>query len=255
MTPRATRPGAHRRGFTAVEIAMVASVIAILALLILPIFRQRSEEARLVAAQDELQSIVKALLLVEADIPGGNHLVQLSDLDNLEWQEGTVPPGNAPDIEPGRSKWYRDPGNPANSRFLLPGEVPTFYGLANYSSTIAPNWKGPYLAFRNTISLQQLAANFGFMTHPSGPIRIFNSPPFGPAARQADRYPIDPWGNPYLLFGPENETSFNFRAVYSLGPDGLPGGEAERALLGLPANAYRRQGGLIGTGDDLEFRF
>lgn len=254
MTPRATRPGRDRRGFTAVEIAMVASVIAILALLILPIFRQRSEEARLVAAKDELQSIVKAIQLLEADIPGGNHLVQLSDLDNLEWQEGTVPPGTEPHIEPGRSKWFRDPATPANSRFVMPGEVAGFHPVGTYNTSIAPNWRGPYLAFRNTVSLAQIANNFPAMVHPFGPIRIFGAP-YNAASLQADRYPIDPWGNPYLLFGPENETNFNFRAVYSLGPDGLPGGQAERALLGVPANAHRRQAGLLGTGDDLEFRF
>lgn len=250
MTLRASRPDkSQQRGFTAVEIAMVASVIAILALLILPIFRQRAEEARIAAAQDELQSLVKALLLVEADIPGGNHLPQLSDLDNLEAAPGTNL-GTFPDPAlPGRTRWFNDPQNPQASRFIFPGEFPGVYPQATYENTVAPNWRGPYIAMRNTITLGQLAAQFPELTAGNGgTIRVQSG---------NDRYPLDPWGSPYMLFGPEGETVYNYRVLYSLGPDGLPGGSAQRAALGggLPANAFRRQGGLLGTGDDLEFRF
>jgi prepilin-type N-terminal cleavage/methylation domain-containing protein len=257
MTPRHSA-ARRRRGFTAVEIAMVASVIAILALLILPVFRQRAEDARQAAARDELASIVKALLLVEADIPGGRHLPQLSDLDNLELPDGTVPPGTNPEQEPGRSRWYSDPITPALSRFVLPGEIPAFYSNAVYQGSVAPAFRGPYLAMKNTLSLAAIAAQFPQLTTANGgPITIFTTPPFTPTALANDRYPVDPWGTPYLLFGPEGETIYNFRAVYSLGPDGLPGGTAERAFFGggLPPNAFRRQGGLLGRGDDLEFRF
>ena len=257
MMPRLSPTNRRRRGFTAVEIAMVASVIAILALLILPIFRQRAEDARLAAAQDELQSIVKALILVEADIPGGNHLPQLSDLDNLSVQTGVVPPGTNPEQEPGRSRWFKDPLSPLNSRFVMPGEEVGFYPLPTYTTVVAPAFRGPYLAFRNTLTLGQIALVNPQLAFPSGPISIFTTPPYTVAALNRDRYPVDPWGNPYLLFGPEGETIYNYRAVYSLGPDGLPGGTAERAFFGggLPANGYRRQGGILGLGDDLEFRF
>lgn len=256
MTPRASRPEkTQQRGFTAVEIAMVASVIAILALLILPIFRQRAEEARLAAAQDELQSLVKALLLVEADIPGGNHLPQLSDLNNLEWPEGTALGTSPVPTLPGRTRWYNDMTNPQNSRFILAGDPEALYPFSTYQNIVAPAWKGPYIAVRNSISLSALAGSFPQLTHAGGGPINTNIP--------NDRYPVDPWGTPYLLFGVERgiaggtETAYNFRAVYSLGPDGLPGGSAQRALFGggVPANGWRRQGGLLGTGDDLEFRF
>ncbi|MCC5875935.1 MAG: type II secretion system protein GspG [Candidatus Sumerlaeia bacterium] len=250
MTLRASRPDTRqKRGFTAVEIAMVASVIAILALLILPIFRQRAEEARIAAAQDELQSLVKALLLVEADIPGGNHLPQLSDLNNLEAGPNANLTGTAPDpSQPGRTRWFNDPVNPQASRFVFAGEIPAFYPQASYQNTVAPNWKGPYIAMRNTMPLGQLLAQFPELTAGNG----------GTIRTQGfDVYPLDPWGSPYILFGPEGETAYNYRVIYSLGPDGLPGGTAQRAGFGggLPANAFRRQGGLLGTGDDLEFRF
>ena len=54
-------------GFTAMEITMVATIIAIIALLILPLFRARTDEAKEVAARDEIDSIVKAEVLVNAD--------------------------------------------------------------------------------------------------------------------------------------------------------------------------------------------
>jgi prepilin-type N-terminal cleavage/methylation domain-containing protein len=250
MTPRASRPNQHQRGFTAVEIAMVASVIAILALLILPIFRQRAEEARLAAAQDELQSLVKALLLLEADIPGGNHIVQLSDLNNLQAGPNINLALAPPDPSlPGRTRWFNDLVTPINSRFVLAGAGDGLYPVNTYVNTVAPAWKGPYIAMRNTLTLGQIATLFPQMTQAGG----------GPVNTTAftDLYPIDPWGTPYMLFGPEGETIYNFRAVYSLGPDGLPAGQVERAIFGggLPAGAYRRQGGLLGRGDDLEFRF
>ena len=50
----------HNRGFTAIEVSAVATIIAILALILIPIVRNRVAEARLVAAQDDMASIEKA---------------------------------------------------------------------------------------------------------------------------------------------------------------------------------------------------
>ena len=246
----------RKRGFTAVEIAMVASVIAIIALLILPIFRKRAEEAREVAANDELQSIVKALLLVEADLPGGGYLPPLNDLDNRENANSTL--NDAPDLQPSRLKWAE----------LSPG----LFGFgvlshAEWSSTSVPNWKGPYVAMRKTISLEDIRVRFPEMTSSTGqgtgqgPIFI---PPLGAVGANsanpwtaqsiaADRYPVDPWGRPYLLFGPE--TAFNVRAVYSLGPNGVPGPPTANPTRPTQASDYDRVTGILGDGDDFEFVF
>ena len=43
------------RGFTAVELSMVVTVIAILALLILPLFQRQTDEARITAAQGDIR--------------------------------------------------------------------------------------------------------------------------------------------------------------------------------------------------------
>ena len=51
-----TTPSRGNAGFTAIEIAMVAAVIAILSLIVLPIFRNRVEDAKIAAAQADLEA-------------------------------------------------------------------------------------------------------------------------------------------------------------------------------------------------------
>ncbi len=240
----------NEKGFTAVEIAMVASIIAILALLILPIFRQRAEEARKVAVQDELQSLTKALLLVEADIPSGGFLPRLNDLDNPENTTITALSTPTPGFDPPRARWI--PGTSA----LTPGIFDAITPDAQYYSGVVPFWKGPYVAMKNTCTLQYILDNYLQATDRlEGPIAILDTtsgapnPIDGDLANSTDRYPVDPWGSPYLLFGPE-ETVYNSRALYSLGPNRNPG------LQVIPANSdYNRRTGVLGTGDDYSFIF
>lgn len=260
------RIGIRRRGFTAVEIAMVATIIAIIALLILPVFRNRTEEARKAAVQDELQSLVKAILLVEADLDGFQP--RLQDLDNVQdTASGSVNPSQA-DTTPPYAGWNYTVGfNPGGGA-----------GIDNRTTKIVPNWRGPYIAARKVSTVQsilQLAtadANFANILYPEGPIYVVglnvNSPQYNGVSDDAvdDRYPIDPWGNPYLFFGygrltnnvvHASETNFQSRVVYSMGPNGLPGD-------GTQPNNYRRKGenfggantfGILGTGDDYEYIF
>lgn len=253
------------RGFTAVEIAMVASVIAILALLVLPIFRQRAEDARLAAAQDEVQSLVKALLLVEADMPGGRFMVRLNDLDNRSYQDDPASTSTTPNpawaLEPPRTYWVAGTGAGDLGRFISSAD-PSY--RFDYLSTVVQNWSGPYVAYRSTISLQEILDNFDEFTDGrsnstqsrapgTGPIAVFDADIDSQSLLQ-DRYPVDPWGSPYLLFG-SDETVYNIRAIYSLGPDGVPG-----PVPGLPpggaADFDRRRGVLGITGsDDIFFEF
>lgn len=227
---------------------MVASIIAILALLILPVFRQRAEDARLVAAQDEMQSLVKALLLVEADMPGGNFLPRLNDLDNRAFPEKINDGNFNTDLDPPRSRWFPGTSSSNQGRYI---EIPN----PEYFASVVPNWRGPYIAVKNTVSLRTILVNFPDFVDAGpgvldGPIGIF---PGGIDAQSLDidRYPIDPWGNPYVLFGAE-ETIYNVRALFSLGPDGLPGSGNPSPST---ADYNRRAPTLLGSGDDLEYLF
>ncbi|MCB2154787.1 hypothetical protein KQI84_07855 [bacterium] len=221
----------HKRGFTAVEIAMVASVIALIALLILPIFRQRTREARIVAANDELSSIAKAQLLVEAD---AGIQARLQDLDNGPRIEGE---GWDPPTHPPRLYSEQDFGVAWNGKVAISGDA------------IETNWGGPYLAFKREISMSNMP-DFYLSTF-GGPIFVDGATP--DTVLERDRYPVDPWGQPYLFFG--TETSFNSSVIFSLGEDGIPGdasapgvsSDYERAPL---QNAIQND-----NGDDIEYRF
>ena len=77
-------------------------------------------------------------------------------------------------------------------------------------------------------------------------------------ASSTNNYPIDPWGNPYIFFGPgrintapggspaitpANETNFGNAIVYSMGPDGdtqtqLNGAKARDDIVRANNGAY-----------------
>ena len=57
----------RRRGFTAIEVSAVATIIAILALILIPIMRGRVDEAKRVAATEDMSGIEKAETLAFAD--------------------------------------------------------------------------------------------------------------------------------------------------------------------------------------------
>lgn len=238
----------NNRGFTAVEIAMVASVIAILALLVLPIFRQRAEEAREAAVQDELDSMTKALLLIEADMPGGNFIPQLSDLDNRRDENVQNLNNNFNNLAPPVVRWRSD-GELGQAPTANRGEF-VILSEPEFLRTVVQNWQGPYASIKKSISLAELdlPAFDNFTQANQGPILI-PSGPFSPQELQEDRYPVDPWGNPYLLFGP-GETIYNTRAIYSLGPNGVPGDD----IADNPAS-YTRTARILGTADDFSIEF
>jgi type II secretory pathway pseudopilin PulG len=234
-------------GFTAVEMAMVATVIAIIALLILPIFRQRAEAAREAAVVDELSSLAKALLLVEADT---GIQVRLQDLDN---GQGLT---NSPDVSTPLAAWNG----------TLEAVIP------KARATVDANWVGPYAAPKNFLTNAEITGTLpGYIYQGSGsPGYIYVVGVSGPQYPGTpsndsgdDRYPVDPWGQPYVFYGQgrfpaddASESTFNTSVLYSLGPDGIPG------LDLIPfqrADSYRRpsatNASTLGQGDDYEYRF
>lgn len=245
----------QQKGFTAIEIAMVASVIAILALLILPLFRTRSDEAKLVAARDELQSLAKALLLVEADT---GHAFRLQDLDNgitASGGGGVVRPGiDVPVVWSGSNPtltgvpWVTM--NDTERTKLLPASG------SSASLIGASFWRGPYISFQKSLPYAFLkAARPEMFVDLGGPIydvtggRSYPYPGGGVTDDSDDRIPIDPWGGPYLFVNLA-ETGYGPRLIYSMGPDGLPGDAT-------PPYVYtsKRLGGDLGNGDDIEYIF
>jgi len=243
----ALRTSFRRRGFTAAELSAVAAIIAILALIVIPIFRDRVDEARRVGTLDDMQGLAKALLLANADV---SFYPRLNDLDNGPQY---TPTAVRPEIEV--------PLGDNNSRFTDARRV----GLQT-------QWKGPYAAFQNHLTLGQLEfLRDDYLSVNFGPIRIFGTLPLGNGSNlndsTIDRYPTDHYGSPYIFFAPGtyvatigsptgNESSFSNGVIYSLGPDASIGvGLGPSGNPDPLTNPGRRENGSLGTGDDLTYIF
>jgi general secretion pathway protein G len=110
--------GVGARGFTLIEIMVVVVILAILAALIVPRVMSRPDEARVIAAQQDIRTIVQALKLYR--------------LDNLRYpttEQGLAALVKPPSVPPLAPNWKaggylerlpRDPwGNPY--QYLSPG--------------------------------------------------------------------------------------------------------------------------------------
>lgn len=263
-------------GFTAIEIAMVAAVIAILSLIVLPIFRNRVEDAKIAAAQADLSALMKAEQVVKADIDA---YARLEDLDNVELfgYQGTLPNGldkEVPDFI------YKAP-DPAispdpNSRYLLKDQAERTK-LAGAPGS--PKWRGPYIAFQRSIKLEDLRSNtvsqvgqyllrsqVGSISKWQAAIQDLSGEGLV-ADGDKSRIPTDPWGQPYLFFPPTGNSpngnstgnpGFASAVIYSLGPNGAPG-DGTQSTNGA---AYSREytvtspgPAALGQGDDLMVEF
>jgi type II secretory pathway pseudopilin PulG len=255
-------------------LAAVASIIAILSLILVPIVRGRLEVARFTAAIDDLRTIEIAQTLANADT---GFFYRLCDLDNP-----------AADLET-----FNDPTSTLAERATAMRPVPngtwnTPFTPAEQSrggqiGRIGATWNGPYTTFNNTkfLPLTTLAGLAGHLFRQvnidsfpatnilgTGPMPIYrstaaaNTDPFLDDFANLENHPIDPWGSAYLFFGPgrmgiaagstevnpplNNESNFGTAVAYSLGPDGRPGNIATTNPL-----AFFRETGILGTEDDI----
>lgn len=301
LTPhlfRSVRPlglaSRRRLGFSAIEVTAVAAIIAVLALILVPLVNKRVDESKIAAAQDDMSAIQKA---EELAFGFTGHYFRLCDLDR--------PTPDAKDTQ--AVKDLKIPGAYWNGPITMTSE----------KATLAKSWSGPYLQFHRSITLYELANNFPKMVYlydnltipggvGGGPIMLFtgdetdwlsqSNEDTNTNALHRRRYPVDPWGNPYLFFGSGlvvaasaqqgggqpgktalengNLTPYNWptAAVYSLGPDGLPGDVPMASVTdGLyyfreaefpvgtpnshPLGKNVNQGGTTTVGDDLSREF
>lgn len=267
-----TRPALQ--GFTAIEIAAVAAIIAILTLIMVPIVRNRVAESKIVAAQDDMHTIEKAQSMAFGYT---DFYFRLFDLVRPESNQDPTLTADQRDRE-----WRKLP--PATWNRIVPFQSGPYQRLVE-------NWKGPFMSVQNSLTVREMFnAGFDYLfrfndgTGVGGPILLYvdgtwdegvNNEWLRNSADALDRlpYPVDPWGNPYLFFGageanPPNdivsrfpdgeEVDYSTALVVSLGPDGLPGNPD-----GKPANyetdpvTYYRESGILGEpgSDDLVREF
>ncbi len=227
------RPKVKSRAFTAVEVTMVAAVIAILALIILPLFQKRAESAKIAAVQDDLQGLAKAEILANAD---ADWYFRLQDLDNTKLYPGTA---DQRDISVPYAIW---------DRALTTSE----------REVLSRRWEGPYIAVQTASStlLGDARANWStaFFTQTSQgkyPILVFTED------NDDDKIPSDPWGGPYIFYAPGTETSYNFSnaVIYSMGQNGLPGDGTGGPVDASQLVRDSTNSSHLGNGDDFKFVF
>lgn len=265
-----------RKGFTAIEITAVATIIAILALILIPLLQERVEKTRLVAAKADLQQLMKAEMIVKADI---NQYVRLQDLDNTtsyDLPADFTPPNEDivdADLAVPHAFWNVEINDTTRHRIAQESDQGS-EGM----------WQGPYMTFNHFSSINTLldeGAGVYFWGLPGNP-DITKPVAGGPIFLTSrddpdDKHPTDPWGRPYLFFGPgilldddlflsegttsgtppapvTNETDFKNSVIYSMGPDAQPGDGKGltpiNLLRGNPIPVLGEQGS-----DDLQVQF
>jgi Tfp pilus assembly protein PilE len=216
-------PSARRQGFTALEVAAVAAIIALMAVILIPILRTRVEDSKKVAAQDDMVAIEKAETLAYADT---GHYVRLQDLTRpmANSSTGTSYPSYSPDqvAHVPHAAWNRElkPGFPSYNAAST-----TDYGGTELMAMVR-DWKGSQLAVHRSASITTLINQAPWLfsngteapssaSTSGGPIlvlganaaddiAILTAAKLGGPANAAGpiiSYPVDPWGNPYIFFG------------------------------------------------------
>jgi Tfp pilus assembly major pilin PilA len=233
----------RRKAFTAVEVTMVAAVIAILALIILPLFQKRAEKAKIAAAMDDLQGLAKAEILANAD---ADWYFRLQDLDNTKHYDPTI-------------TWQND----TQAAISVPYAVWDRALTLNEREVLARRWEGPYIAVQTLSStlLGEAHPNRGgtwdlaFFTRnylDKYPILVFDTD------RDEDKIPTDPWGGPYIFYAP-SETEYNYKfsnaVIYSMGANGLPGDGTAVTFTQDNLDRDSTDPTHLGNGDDFKYVF
>lgn len=248
-------------GFSIIELLIAIIIIGILVTILIPVVSNRSEDAKVARAVQDLENLANAQerlavdtgyigrLYILNDVPGGDGIPFQRPLNPSDIIDGLRDHGLAGELYGNGRYLFVDPmaGN------LVTGVEGDQAWLRIQTNETAFGWRGPYVNW-------QRDNNFAFNSE------------IGP-----DGIPDDPWGNNYLLFTPlglvddiqglvlstaqfpfpsnnpgglPSQTydcrRFDRPTLLSLGPNGVPGDGSG------PANL---DGGQFGQGDDIVRKF
>lgn len=218
---------ARQAGFTILELLISVIIIGILVSVVVPVYVTRAAEARLRAAQQDLEALTTAEQHAAIDT---GHFYRLYALDDVAGGDGIPPSSPTTDITDGvKDEASRTDVNQPRWLFIdtVNGQLKTngndLYDRMTKNETDF-NWHGPYV----NIARKAPAYTPTVQPYPAG-------------------MPLDPWGNPYLLFTKQGlfdeaekagvfvttfrgadgaayvANRFDRPTLLSLGPDGLPG--------------------------------
>jgi len=254
-----TKTVQSERGFTMVELVIAVIIIAILVAITVPILQERAAQAKLAAARADLENIAAAMeraaldtgymfrLFVLDDIPGPGDGVADPRVGQDAFGE-EIPRTVLQDVS--ASNFFIDvkTGEFVDDANLADNLFERMSAETAYDVAVSTVWNGPYITWNRDTEVDV-------------------------ATLKGDDIPNDPWGNNYVLFtkagviwepapdasgnpgtpAPSNTTldqpvqvgavsypvrRFDRPTVLSMGPDGLPGGDAQR-VLGEGDDLYR----------------
>lgn len=168
------------KGFTILEVLIVVIIIGVLVAVAISRYTQRTDEAKINTARSEMQMFAKAEQAIEIDTGYYVGLRVLNDVHSLQpfndlmgWRE--YPIENEPGFAISTSGAWAD---------IAPN--------AWYNYQLAPDWKGPYMEFKQKGAQSSL-------------LGVYTNDVL-PAANPETKYgiPLDPWGSPYRFYGPIN---------------------------------------------------
>lgn len=210
-----------RRGVTLTELLVVLAIIGLLATIAVPVYVNKMEQAKVTTAKHEVRELANA-----EEVCGIMHgyYVPLNMLDDLPYRSQNRP-AVVDDVENTRNIL-----NP----YLISTGIPIYdqdtnqHRLSQYTSIKAVSnlyfgWQGPFMNFKRYF------LGDGVYVEPPDPLT-------DDVARD---YPLDPWGNPYIIVtelgyvtprgvitsqniqaSQSADREFDRMAIISLGPDG-----------------------------------
>ena len=190
------KPLAPQRGFTLTELLVVLVIISILSMVAVPVYLNKSQNARIAAAQHECLELAEA---EDSCVVNHGFYVPLQVLNDLPTTSlnPPPPPGQLDAIDQETNLRAVDPNLDALQ--LTPG-----FSISGTDTTnprmelMVRNWQGPFITFHHFVNILISTNNGGTII---GGVNVTN-PNRYPPQEHPGNYPVDPWGNYYFFYIP-----------------------------------------------------